>query len=278
MSTTYTLFTQITEQKNTASFTSATQAFMKEVGIDCSLLMGGNGDGGYEGLVENEFIFLFANARNMALAAKHGRSLVCSDDVSYCNIKLTHDILAKRLDIADSINRQLALLELRYEGDMTPIHIIDLILEQLSGKSIKHAFDDFQVALHYGNDVGRMRNYRDIANLQKLATLLGAQAYEVSTSSQFSGYETLFYNKTVAHKSAGDILLDAIDSGADFVLTSNAASFYMLDALNKEAACSVNRDTQITILHPAQMACLALGVTDKKSLGFDLHQNPVTLI
>lgn len=278
MSTNYTLFANITEQKNTQPFISGTQAFMKNAGLECQILADTNGDGGYEGLYENEFIFLFANARNMALAAKHGGTLLCCDDVSYCNMKETLAILKKDGDLNARINQKLSPLELHFDGQNVPIHINDLILEILDDDQIKHRFEGFNVAVHYGNDFGRMQHHRDSSAMLTIAQQLGAKAYDVQTSAQFSGYETLFANETVAFHSAGEILLDCIDSGADFILTSNAASFYMLDSLNRHAACRVNRETKISILHPAQMACLALGLTDKKSLGLDQHTNPVTLI
>ena len=58
------------------------------------------------------------------------------------------------------------------------------------------------------------------------------------------GYDLLKIDNELACKLASKIVFAAFDSGADFLLTSNEAEFYIFDTLAKKLEKSANRSLQ----------------------------------
>jgi succinate dehydrogenase / fumarate reductase cytochrome b subunit len=77
---------------------------------------------------------------------------------------------------------------------------------------------------------------------------------------------------------AGAVLLEAFDSGVDFLIVSDIRTFFMLDTCRKEIEKAVGRPIPLYILTLPQVVLMALGVTDKKVLGFDGHKVKPTIL
>ena len=58
------------------------------------------------------------------------------------------------------------------------------------------------------------------------------------------GYDLLKADEELAYKLASKIIFAAFDSGADFLLASNEAEFYIFDTLARKLEKSANRSLQ----------------------------------
>ncbi|MCR4941483.1 MAG: hypothetical protein K5978_01645 [Campylobacter sp.] len=87
-------------------------------------------------------------------------------------------------------------------------------------------FDDFKVA-YYG----------------KKAKISGLNFIEFD-SEKPNGYEYLPLDKNLSYKLAGEILFDAYDNDADFILVNDENDFYMFDTLAKQAQKASGRELE----------------------------------
>ena len=85
-------------------------------------------------------------------------------------------------------------------------------------------------------------------------------------------------NKETSLRQAGTHVGDALDAGADCLVTPCPLCHLNLDMQQPEAAKVVNRDLGLAVLHLPQLVGLALGL-DPKQLGFSKHVvKPTTVI
>ena len=77
-------------------------------------------------------------------------------------------------------------------------------------------------------------------------------------------------NRTTSLRQAGRHLADAIDAGADCLVTPCPLCHLNLDLQQPDAAKFVERDLGLPVLHLPQMVGLALGL-EPKELGMDKH-------
>ena len=74
------------------------------------------------------------------------------------------------------------------------------------------------------------------------------------------GYDLLKVDEELACKLASDTLFAAFDSGADFLLASNEAEFYIFDTLAKKLGKSANRSLQeFYVLRASELMALENG-------------------
>ena len=74
------------------------------------------------------------------------------------------------------------------------------------------------------------------------------------------GYDLLKVDKELAYKLASKIVFAAFDSGADFLLASNEAEFYIFDTLAKKLEKSANRSLQdFYVLRASELMALENG-------------------
>ncbi|MGB2553099.1 DUF5644 domain-containing protein [Campylobacter sp. MOP51] len=112
--------------------------------------------------------------------------------------------------------------------------------------NFKHDLKDFTIA-SYGEILDDIRSLK---------------AKFISTDSQNlpCGFELIGLNDELAFKLAGEILFDAFDSGADFLLVDNEQAFYMFDTLSNKLQKSIGRSLEkFYILRTAELVSLANG-------------------
>ena len=99
---------------------------------------------------------------------------------------------------------------------------------------------------------------------------LGAEPVAYAGSHKCCGFPVITMNKTTSLRQAGRHLADAIDAGADCLVTPCPLCHLNLDMQQPEAAKFVERDLDVPVLHLPQMVGLALGL-DPKDLGMNKH-------
>jgi succinate dehydrogenase / fumarate reductase, cytochrome b subunit len=99
---------------------------------------------------------------------------------------------------------------------------------------------------------------------------LGAEPVEYAGARKCCGFPVITMNRTTSLRQAGRHLADAIDAGADCLVTPCPLCHLNLDLQQPAAAKYVERDLDVPVLHLPQMVGLALGL-DPKELGMNKH-------
>ena len=106
--------------------------------------------------------------------------------------------------------------------------------------------------------------------LNQLIEALGAEAVEYAGARKCCGFPVITMNRTTSLRQAGRHVADAIDAGADCLVTPCPLCHLNLDLQQPAAAKYVERDLDLPVLHLPQMVGLALGL-EPKELGMGKH-------
>jgi succinate dehydrogenase / fumarate reductase cytochrome b subunit len=107
--------------------------------------------------------------------------------------------------------------------------------------------------------------------LGQLIEVLGAEAVEYAGARKCCGFPVITMNRTTSLRQAGRHVADAIDAGADCMVTPCPLCHLNLDMQQPAATRFVERDElDLPVLHLPQMVGLALGL-EPKELGMGKH-------
>src|ERR671915_238170 len=98
----------------------------------------------------------------------------------------------------------------------------------------------------------------------------GSNTARGSTTRTSSGFPVITMNRDTSLRQAGTHLGDALDAGADCLVTPCPLCHLNLDMQQPEAARIVGRDLGIAVLHLPQLVGLALGFQPQE-LGMPTH-------
>jgi succinate dehydrogenase / fumarate reductase, cytochrome b subunit len=106
--------------------------------------------------------------------------------------------------------------------------------------------------------------------LDMVIEALGAEPVEYAGARKCCGFPVITMNRATSLRQAGRHLADAIDAGADCLVTPCPLCHLNLDLQQPAAAKFVERDLGMPVLHLPQMVGLALGL-EPKELGMGKH-------
>jgi succinate dehydrogenase / fumarate reductase, cytochrome b subunit len=106
--------------------------------------------------------------------------------------------------------------------------------------------------------------------LHHVIEALGATAVDYAGAHKCCGFPVITMNRTTSLRQAGRHMADAIDAGADCVVTPCPLCHLNLDMQQPEASKFVERDLGIPVLHLPQLVGMALGI-EPKELGMGKH-------
>jgi succinate dehydrogenase / fumarate reductase cytochrome b subunit len=222
------------------------------------------------------------NARTFALAQQTGLPMMnicstCQGAQSECQQRLDADSSYR-----SHINETLAPEGLTYspEGfsnkNFLWVLVEDYGLEALKTK-VSRPLAGLRVGPFYGCYVIRPKHRlgydehpeRDLY-LEQVIETLGGEVVEYDGSRKCCGFPVITMNKETSLRQAGTHLGDALDAGADCLVTPCPLCHLNLDLQQPEAAKIVIRDLGMPVLHLPQLVGLALGA-DPKELGMNRH-------
>ncbi|MDR2790765.1 MAG: hypothetical protein LBB59_07305 [Campylobacteraceae bacterium] len=276
----YIIFDKLHKKLITKPFKSAGERFLKEFYIAKYAIKTNASDIGAENYPLNPKLFAKRFAEILARAGKNGESIIACDTSSYLSLLLSKRFIASGADIKKEIDQFLNPLELTADFLSDIVHINTFaashgVIENIE-KNLKYPFEGFKAAVYYGADI--RIDERSNRELDKFFEAIKLKCVKFSKEFSSDGYELLRYAPDTAFKMAGAVLLDAFDSGADFLVVSDARTFYLMEAKRKQIIKAVGREIPIYILTPPQLALLSIGVTDSDALGFDAHKIKPPLI
>jgi succinate dehydrogenase / fumarate reductase cytochrome b subunit len=221
------------------------------------------------------------NARTFALAQKTGLSMMnicstCQGAQSECQQRLDADSAYRA-----HINEALAGEGLSYEKGLANKNFLWLLVEDygldnLKAK-VKRPLEGLRVGPFYGCYIVRPKHRlgyaehpeRDIY-LEQVIEALGGEVVDYDGARKCCGFPVITMNKETSLRQAGTHLGDALDAGADCLVTPCPLCHLNLDMQQPEAEKIVNRELGIAVLHLPQLVGLALGF-EPKQLGMPRH-------
>jgi succinate dehydrogenase / fumarate reductase cytochrome b subunit len=224
------------------------------------------------------------NARTFALAQETGLAMMnicstCQGAQSECQQRLDADSAYR-----EHINEALAGEGLSYSKDRDGwtnknflwVLVEDYGLDELRAQ-VTRPLAELRVGPFYGCYVVRPKHRlgyeehpeRDLY-LERVIEALGGEPVEYDGARKCCGFPVITMNRDTSLRQAGTHLGDALDAGADCLVTPCPLCHLNLDMQQPEAAKIVNRDLGIAVLHLPQLVGLALGF-EPKQLGMDKH-------
>ncbi|WP_104711927.1 DUF5644 domain-containing protein [Helicobacter felis] len=253
------LFNAYDKAFNSAPLLKSVKSLLERLGVrvietECCF------DGGYWGRLGDLEKFLSANAYNMALAQKMGVPLLLCDQDSYANALYAQELLQDQ-ELREKINTTLSPYGLEYQD--ASLTYLNTHLKNL-GLELQKVFEGFSSVLFAPEE----ESYTPLFDSLKLACKTPLFAKQTCA-------HLLDINTPLALKRFGAMRYDAIDLGADFLLTTSISQFHMLDSLAKQASKACQRDHDSTsTLFLSQLLLLGMGEKDTRMLGLDAHQHP----
>jgi succinate dehydrogenase / fumarate reductase, cytochrome b subunit len=193
----------------------------------------------------------------------------------------------ERLDASGNyrgeVNKHLEAEGLSYEagGDWWNKNFLWILAEEIGfdalRERVQRPLTGLRIAPFYGCYIVRPskrlgldeRPERD-AYLGRLIEALGGEAVEYAGARKCCGFPVITMNRTTSLRQAGRHVADALDAGADCLVTPCPLCHLNLDLQQPAAAQFVERDLDLPVLHLPQMVGLALGL-EPKELGMGKH-------
>jgi succinate dehydrogenase / fumarate reductase, cytochrome b subunit len=221
------------------------------------------------------------NARTFAMAQKTGLMMMnicstCQGAQSECQERLDADASYR-----DHINETLAPEGLRYEGGITNKNFLWLLVEDYGldrlRDLVKRPLAGLRVGPFYGCYVLRPTTrlgYQEFPErdlyMERVIEALGGESVEYAGARKCCGFPVITMNRETSLAQAGRHIGDAIDEGADALVTPCPLCHLNLDLQQPDASKVVGRDLGLPVLHLPQLVGLALGLAPKE-LGMNKH-------
>jgi succinate dehydrogenase / fumarate reductase cytochrome b subunit len=193
----------------------------------------------------------------------------------------------ERLDASgeyrEHINSNLADEGLSYEKDGAwwNKNLLWLIVEEIGldelRSRVKRPLEELRIAPFYGCYIVRPTRRLGYADhperdqyLDWVIDALGGEPVDYAGARKCCGFPVVTLNRTTSLRQAGRHLADAIDAGADCLVTPCPLCHLNLDMLQPAAAPFVERELGIPVLHLPQILGLAFGL-EPEELGMGKH-------
>jgi len=221
------------------------------------------------------------NARTFAMAQQTGLAMMnicstCQGAQSECQERLDADSAYRA-----HINEVLAAEGLEYQGGISNKNFLWLLVEDYGldklAALVQRPLTGLRVGPFYGCYVLRPTSrlgydrYPDRDRyLEQLIGVLGGEAVDYDGARKCCGFPVITMNRETSLGQAGRHVGDAIDAGADALVTPCPLCHLNLDLQQPDAAKVVGRDLDLPVLHLPQLVGLALGL-EPKELGMGKH-------
>jgi len=232
------------------------------------------------------------NARTFAIAQSVDGAAAMMNICSTCQGAQSE--CQERLDADEAyrehINTHLEPEGLRYEKDkawsnknLLWLLVEDIGLDKLRSLVVR-PLEDLRVAPFYGCYIVRPTRrlgygkYPDRDRyLEMVIEALGGRPVTYAGSHKCCGFPVITMNRATSLRQSGRHMADAIDAGADCVVTPCPLCHLNLDLQQPDAAKFVERDLGMPVLHLPQLVGLALGLSPKE-LGMNKHVVPTKMV
>lgn len=254
------------------------KAVFSHLGIELVELEDWNCCGAVHADVNNPYASVTLPARNLALAEAQGLThIVAPCSGCYKNLRRASHAVADDKSMRSLVNESLKG-ELELTKDITVMHPLYVILyeyglERLK-KQIVNPLSELRIASYYGCMLTRPRDVFDSperpVGLDELMSCLGAEVVDYPMKAKCCGGALALSHTDVTARLTGNVLVSAMDAGADLVTLACPMCHTALDSYQARAGRAINQSLGIPVLYFTQLMGLALGV-ERSALGLGRH-------
>jgi succinate dehydrogenase / fumarate reductase cytochrome b subunit len=224
------------------------------------------------------------NARTFAIAEERNLDLITICSTCQGVLKKSECKLDSDPEYKEKVNYVLKDGGHQYVGGKIKVKHFANILATPEGlarlrKKVTRPLKGIKAAAFYGCYVLRpseISEYADPDNptgMEDIFAALGAEPVYYPSRVKCCGFPIVMMNKQASHAMAGNALMDAIQSGADVVVTGCPLCHLSLDSYQPEIDVLRAKGYSIPILHLPQLVALALGFSPRE---LDMHKHIVS--
>jgi heterodisulfide reductase subunit B len=210
-------------------------------------------------------------ARNLAMAEKDGLDLVAPCSGCYKNMFFTQRHLNHDPDLKEHINAALEEDNLRFTGNNTVHHLIDVFVKEIGLEKIKDTvkqpLSGLRVAPYYGCQILRPRkDHEEIENpnfFEELLASLGASPIDYALKMKCCGGSLVITSRPAAFSMVHNLLKNAVDNGADVIATACPLCQINLECYQQQINREFNTHFSVPVVYFTQLIGLALGIEPK---------------
>ncbi len=248
----------------------AAKLVCQKLGIELEEMTGASCTGAGVLQEKNEFLGDVLNARTFAMAEKMELPIMvicstCQGVMSQANKRLkdSPEYLAK-------VNVELEPEGLEYKGTAQPKHLLWVMLEDIGLEAIKQRVTSplrhLKVAPFYGcyiirpsDALGFDENPERQTSLEAVIEALGGEVVDFKGKSRCCGFPILTINERNSVAMVGNHTSEAVDQGADAMVTPCPLCHLNLDGYQPKAMTQTQRKIDLPIIHLPQLIGLAMG-------------------
>ena len=207
-------------------------------------------------------------ARNLALAEDKGLDVLTTCASSHAIMCNTAQDMARDPVYASQINNLVARTSnIEYAGESKSWHLLHYLVEEIGLDKIRNAVKNplkMNVAAYYGPDMQRegacgnddpfMPTY-----MEQLFEALGGHAIDYESKCQSVGSTSVLSLEDTSLSMTAAVLSDAIDSGAELVVSTCTISHVNLDSYQSKAGRVSGKNTIVPVCHLSEIVAFALG-------------------
>ncbi len=253
----------------------------QKLGIELEELTGASCTGAGVLQEKNQLLGDVLNARTFAMAERLGLQIMticstCQGVMSQANKRLREDeeYLAK-------VNTHLEEEGLHYSGKAVPKHLLWIIIEDIGLETLRShvtlPLTHLKVAPFYGcyiirpsDALGFGERPERQTSLEEVITALGGEVVDFPGKSRCCGFPILTINERNSVAMVGKHTTEALDLGADAMVTPCPLCHLNLDGYQPKAMAQTQRRIDLPILHLPQLIGMAMGIS-AGDLGLPRH-------
>lgn len=210
--------------------------------------------GGVFPIGKNDIATKLSSVRALNQAKEKGQDLVTMCSACHNVIKQVNHTMQNDSNVAMKVNNYLKL-ENDYNGETNVIHFLELLRDKVGFDEIKkkvvNPLKDVKIAAYYGclllrpSKVMQMDDAENPTIIEDLIKALGATPVNYSMRNECCGGYTTIENKEIASKKANAVLENAVENGADMVITACPLCLYNLNKNGNEYDVPVKYFTEL---------------------------------
>lgn len=259
-------------KSSAAEVDHATRRLAARLGIELVELDQASCCGATQGWVTDPSLTLALNARTLAQAEGLGLDVLTICNTCYLSFTRTISRLSHPGELA-RVNHALGAIGLQYQGRARVRPLPAVLLEDVGAADLRRQtrrpLEGLRIAPFYGchllrpapalgADDGRSPHW-----LEDLFVALGAEAVDHPAKTQCCGFHILMTNEPLGARIDARVLQSARAAGAACVGTPCTQCYVTLDAFQKAAERESRTRFRLPILHVAEVAGIALGLSGR---------------
>ncbi len=229
-----------------------------------------------------QLLYYSSNTLNFNKGYIGDHMLLIADDIINENPSLQDEVLNILKDNKSGGWYHTSLEKRVFDLDKDVKNKIDSTLLKLTGKTTQSpaelTMEDLQIAQKFTNFNIAVYDKDDTSVLENYISKSDAKCIAASSKNDDLALHTIEIDKSFSYKIAGNILLEAKDSNADFMVVKDEEIFKIFDNSQKEIAKTVGREIDLPIVTFEQFTNILSGEKDPEKLGFKKHKVDVNFL